>query len=533
VSKCGVILCECNGAVERRISLQELNHFIHNAAPDLEIVLGNNLCEPRELKLLLDKTQVHPSVIGACHAIQSKTHIWQDIDDTKFNPFFTKIVNVLSEINSDFSDVEVSDRVKLLLGSQISKAFCCEAIANDNLRLRFSPSQDQITRRNLLSALSPKHEVIPSIVSSDCAGASCKLCAAICAVGAIADTHNTLKIDKSTCTGCGACVSRCPRGAVSYPGYSVAELEREIEGLLSKRVELPYRILAIVCQSCLNIDDINLTAISPNMFTIKVPSLAIVSPLLLLHAFNMGVDGIALIHDEENCSSKVSTESLNSIVRFVQQLLDRWGIDKNRIGYINKANNPKVNDDLHKFVDMMTTSRHTPLKSIAGSMTFEGMYSLAAIIKEMDAKLLLSNEGIFADEYVPFGSIKIDQSHCTGCSVCAQSCPTGAISTQISDDSSNLKLTFQHDKCVACGLCVNICPEKCISLEKTLDFARLSDLKETIFENDFVICNNCSKPYATKSMIDMLKHKLENAGIFSTEWVEYCPLCRVAIQQKR
>jgi hypothetical protein len=105
VSKCGVILCECNGAVERRISLQELSHFIHNAAPDLEIVLGNNLCEPRELKLLLDKTQVHPSVIGACNAIQSKTHIWQDIDDTKFNPCFTKIVDILSETNSSFSDI--------------------------------------------------------------------------------------------------------------------------------------------------------------------------------------------------------------------------------------------------------------------------------------------------------------------------------------------------------------------------------------------------------------------------------------------
>jgi ferredoxin len=533
VSKCGVILCECNGAVERRISLQELNHFIHNAAPDLEIVLGNNLCEPRELKLLLDKTQVHPSVIGACHAIQSKTHIWQDIDDTKFNPFFTKIVNVLSEINSDFSDVEVSDRVKLLLGSQISKAFCCEAIANDNLRLRFSPSQDQITRRNLLSALSPKHEVIPSIVSSDCAGASCKLCAAICAVGAIADTHNTLKIDKSTCTGCGACVSRCPRGAVSYPGYSVAELEREIEGLLSKRVELPYRILAIVCQSCLNIDDIKLTAISPNMFTIKMPSLAIVSPLLLLHAFNMGVDGIALIHDEENCSSKMSVESLNKTVRFVQQLLDRWGIDKNRIRYINKANNPKVNDDLHKFVDMMTTSRHTPLKSIAGSMTFEGMFSLAAMIKEMEGKLLASEKSALAGEYVPFGILDIDQTRCTGCSICAQSCPTGAISTQISDDSSNLKLTVRHDKCGACGLCVNLCPEKCISLKKALDFARLSDVEETIFESAYAYCRNCNSPYAPKSMIDILKFRLDNAGLSSSEWSEYCPLCRVVIQQKR
>jgi ferredoxin len=533
VSKCGVILCECNGALERRISLQELSHFIHDIAPDLDIIVGNNLCKPRELDILIEKSKVYPSIIGSCSKIHSQTHFWQDTDDTKINTCFTKYVNILNEIDSPFSNGEVSDRVKLLLASQISKAFCCESVSHDNLRLRFSPSQDQITRRNLLSALSPQHEVIPSILSSDCTGTVCKLCAVVCPVNAIADTHNTLRIDKSACTGCGACVNTCPRGAISYPGYSVAELEREIDGLLSKHVELPYRILSINCQSCLNADDSSLKAISPNVFTIKVPSLAIVSPLLLLHAFNMGTDGIVLIHDEQHCNSKMSVQALNNAVRFVQALFERWGIDKNRIVYINKANDPGIHDDLQKFVDMITTSGHTSLNSLAGSMTFEGMYSLAAMIKELERKLQSPGKSALGGEFVPFGILDIDQTCCTGCCICAQSCPTGAISTQISDDSSNLKLMFQHDKCVACGLCVNICPEKCISLEKTLDFARLSDLREPIFESDFVICHNCSKPYATKSMVDILKHKLEKAGVFSTEWTEYCPSCRVIIQQKR
>jgi ferredoxin len=535
VSKCGVILCECNGAVERRISLQELSYFIHNVAPDLDIVLGNNLCEPRELNLLLDKAQVHPTVIGACNAIQSKTHIWQDIDDTKLNPCFTKIVNLLGEIDSRFSSAEVSDRVKLLVCSQISRAFSCGDISRDNLRTHFSPSQHEITRRDLPSALLPRYEIVPSILTDDCLGNSCKLCVGVCPVGAIADSDGTLKIDKSACTGCGTCVNACPQGAVSYPGYSVAELEREIEGLLSKDVRLSNRILAIVCESCLNADDISRVAISPSMFTVKVPSLAIISPLLMLNAFNMGADGIVLIHDEENCSSKTSVESLNKTAHFVQLLLDRWQIDKKRIKYVNKANSndAALCSELHRFTEMAIELGHTPFHSMSGSMTFEGMYSLAAIIKEMDTKLQLLDKGILADECVPFGSVNIDQSHCTGCSVCAQSCPTGAISTQISDDSSNLKLNFQHNKCIACGICISICPEKCIRSRKVLDFAKLSDLKETIFENDFVICHNCSKPYATKSMIAILKHKLEKAGVFSTEWTEYCPSCRTAIQQKR
>jgi ferredoxin len=403
------------------------------------------------------------------------------------------------------------------------------------MRLRFSPSQRETSRRNLLSALSPQHEVIPSILSSNCSGTSCKLCASVCPVDAIADTHNTLKIDKSACTGCGACVNTCPRGTISYPGYSAAELEREIEGFLSKRVELPYRILSVVCQSCSNTEDISLKAISPSIFTIKVPSLAIISPLLLLNAFNMGADGIVLTHDEQHCSSKMSVQALNKNIHFVQQLFDRWQIDKKRIEYVNKANisDTALCRELHKFTEMVIELGHTPFHSIAGSMTFEGMYSLAAIIKEMDTKLQLSDEGIFADECVPFGSVNIDQSYCTGCSICAQSCPTGAISTKISDDSSNLKLEFQHNKCIACGICINICPEKCMRSRKVLNFARLSDLKETIFENDFALCHNCRKPYATKSMVDILKQKLETAGVFSAEWTEYCPSCRAAIQQKR
>jgi len=535
VSKCGVILCECNGAVERRISLQELSHFIKNVAPDLEIVLGNNLCKPRKLNLLLDRTKIHPSVIGACNEIQRKTHFWQDIDATKINPCFTKVVNILSEIDSDFSSIEVSDRIKLLLWSQISKAFSCGDISRDNLRVRFSPSQHEITRRNLPEALLPQYEVIPSILTNDCLGSlKCKLCTDICPVGAITDSNGTLKIDKSACTGCGACVNICPHGAVSYPGYSVAELEREIEGLLSKDVSLSNRVLAIVCQSCLNIDDINFTTISPNMFTIKVPSLVIVSPLLLLHAFNLGADGIVLIHDEENCSSKLSMESLHKTILFVQQLLDHWGIDKHRISYIKDiSNTSEFHSELHRCINMAIGLGHSSLKTIAGSMTFEGMYNLPAIIKEIRVKLRLPDEGMLADECIPFGIINIDKTPCTGCCICAQNCPTSAISKQTSSDFSNFKLIFQHDKCIACGLCVNICPEKCISIKKVLDFTRLSAVKEIIFENDYIYCRNCSRPYAPKSMIDILKPKLENAGIFSTEWAEYCPLCRAAIQQKR
>jgi len=123
--------------------------------------------------------------------------------------------------------------------------------------------------------------------------------------------------------------------------------------------------------------------------------------------------------------------------------------------------------------------------------------------------------------------------NCSGCGVFVQNCPTGALSAQISRDPSTFKLIFDHAKCIACCLCANICPKKCIEVNKALDFARLNDSDEVIFENEFMCCRNCGKPYATKSMIDILKHKLGSMGELSAEWAEYCPSCRVAIQQKR
>ena len=535
MSRCGVILCECNGAVERRISLQDLNYFLHQVAPDLDIVLSNNLCKPRELRLLLEKSEVYPSVIGACDKISGQVHFWQDIDADKVNPCFTKLTNILSEIDSEFSDIEVAARIKLILGSQILKAFCCSDLSQDNIKLCFPPAHGEITRRDLATYLLPHHEIIPAIIKDDCSGSLCKLCSGFCAAGAILDSDKGLIIDESACNGCGACVNVCPHGAISYPGYSTAELEREIDGLLTNDTSLPNRILAITCNSWFNADSMSPKTISAGMFTIKVPSLTIVSPLLLLHALNAGADGIVFIQNEANCKSHMQGQSLNDTISFVQKLLDRWGIDSNRIGYINKvdSNSSKVHSELCQFANKIIALGHTPFKTAAGSMTFEGMYSLAAIIKEMDAKLRLSQEGLISGVDVPFGIVTIDHELCSGCRVCAQTCPTGALTAQISGDSSNLKLMFQHSRCIACELCTGICPEKCIESRKVLDFSRLSDIKETIFENDFVICRKCSKPYATKSMIDILKQKLEKAGVFSTEWTEYCPLCRVSIQQKR
>ncbi|KPK75531.1 MAG: ferredoxin [candidate division Zixibacteria bacterium SM23_73] len=52
----------------------------------------------------------------------------------------------------------------------------------------------------------------------------------------------------------------------------------------------------------------------------------------------------------------------------------------------------------------------------------------------------------------------VDEEECTGCALCSEVCPTGAISvTRIAQIDSS--------KCIACLACVNQCPQGAIAVK--------------------------------------------------------------------
>ena len=534
MSKAGVILCECNGAVERRISLRELTRFLNDAAPSLNIILGNNLCKKNELKSLLDKSDTIPSVICACNAIDNNLNFWQEIKSATINPYFTKVVDVLTEIDSDSSSSDVTNRVKLLIWSKILRSLSCSDISQDNLKTRFDIPKAEVSRRELVGALVPQYNIVPYILPSDCAGGyRCGICQTACPNKAIFD-DGVMRIDKPTCSGCGACLTICPHTAISYPSFSIEELEREVEGLLSNMVTFSPRIIAVTCQPCIVTCEKDLLKSCPHVFVLKVPSLAMASPLLLLNMFNNGAAGIVLLDSDAKCTSKATSISWKDSMHFVQDLLSVYGIERERIGYIEmSADHTASRLELQQFVNNTTRLGPTPLKTGAGAINHKGLYSLSEAIKQISNNLPERNEGKLENKYVPFGMMTVKNESCTGCGLCAENCPTGSVSIKSLEDNSKLELSFRHDKCVACGICVNICPEKCINLTNMLDLSKLGREKDIIFEDEYIYCHNCNKIIAPKSMINILKSKLKQSEGIGSEWSEFCPACRVVFQQKR
>ncbi len=54
----------------------------------------------------------------------------------------------------------------------------------------------------------------------------------------------------------------------------------------------------------------------------------------------------------------------------------------------------------------------------------------------------------------------IDASSCTGCTICVEECPTGAL-----DMSDDVSVLANPEICDGCGACEEVCPVSCITME--------------------------------------------------------------------
>lgn len=127
----------------------------------------------------------------------------------------------------------------------------------------------------------------------------------------------------------------------------------------------------------------------------------------------------------------------------------------------------------------------------------------------------------------PLGKVVLDGSKCTGCSLCALDCPTGALTISSSGEADVYQLLFNHSLCFACGQCVEVCPEQCLHLERTLEPDRLSSPATVLFEDEIVRCSECGSPIASRAMINSIKAKVPSTGKFSSSQLELCPRCKI------
>ena len=524
-SEKGVFLCDCHGSLSKVLPMEALCQFLEQRQPGLRVVVGDKFCQPRILSRLMQEHSLQPMVVGACWQLNSKLHFWEEPERVALDPYSVRIVDLLQETASSYKKVELVERVKLLLWSQVRRQAKFSSVPQQSRKLHFIRPQGEISRRDLFRLPLPKYQVIPYIQTEKCVGGErCQLCREGCPFNAIMRENSKVWIDKLRCQGCGACIAVCPYQAISYPTFSLDQLEGEMEGLLLANGDiLQPRIVALICRSCFPCFDkaeANPFSYAPNMLPLEVPCLSMVPSWLLLRAFDLGAQGVALISNKEKCQFGLEPDKWQGRVRFVQELLERWGIGPGRMRAF-ESSGPE--QDLTQFAQGVAQLPPTSLRSSQPTKVPANGLLLPALIAGMSERLAPYSSGVVSAGSVPFGKLELDNSQCTACGLCALDCPTEAL-TFVSDEGS-YKLLFHYQACIGCGQCIKSCPEKCLYLENILQIERLNNPAEIIFEGEIAKCQECGAPIAPKAMIDKLRTRIATADGLTSQ-LEICPACR-------
>jgi electron transport complex protein RnfB len=79
-------------------------------------------------------------------------------------------------------------------------------------------------------------------------------------------------------------------------------------------------------------------------------------------------------------------------------------------------------------------------------------------LKQAETHLKFSTEKLTPPDFLGFQTVSINESHCIGCTLCLDVCPTDAII----GSPKHLHRVIDQD-CTGCGLCIPACPVDCIT----------------------------------------------------------------------
>ena len=418
-------------------------------------------------------------------------------------------------------------RMNLLrLRAPLKRAVLSQEVPEDHVRLRPLGLNERLSRREFFGMVRPRVEVIPFIENAACGAAQgCQLCVESCPVHAIVSGDRGKRIEKNRCSGCGACVTACPRRAVTYPTFTHGELDRLMEGLLREAPSgLRPGMMAFTCR-----EEGDRPSLSPaNFLPLQVPCLALVSPWVLLRAFDRGARGVALVSGKRGCRMDCDLAQAERSVGFVRELLKAWSVEPGRIQLFKPGDGHESNREreLEAFARRIEGLPSTGARPSQTNGIPEMTPTLAALVQGVSEKLGRSVTGIVARGCAPFGIVEVDSSRCTGCGLCALDCPTEALSLRRKGEDDSYRILFQHGLCVGCGLCRKFCPEQCINVERGLDLSRIGEGPSILFEDRLSRCRDCGSLLFPQAMVSRLRSKMSAAGN-ACETMDLCPVCRL------
>jgi ferredoxin len=196
---------------------------------------------------------------------------------------------------------------------------------------------------------------------------------------------------------------------------------------------------------------------------------------------------------------------MDSQIGFATALLEGMGIPEGRIIKLNVSSEGAVLEDLPGAL----LSR--PARFTAPN---EKRMILRLAIDHLYQQAPSSRRSAELPAGAPFGEVRVDKNACTLCMGCVSVCPTAALAA--GGDLPQLK--FVEWNCVQCGLCEKACPEDAIRPHPRMLYdSEARQRSRILHEEQPFCCISCGKPFATKSMLDVMMTKLEGHWMFQSD----------------
>ncbi|MBT3352678.1 MAG: 4Fe-4S binding protein [Nitrospinaceae bacterium] len=463
-------------------------------------------------------------ILGVCDSSFRDVEFYARLRKLGADPSAVEIVFLGELCTHHNQQPNATSRAGLLIEAAIAKLNALSRSRPDNEKM-IVPWEEKRSRRSLFTLPPVRYEIVPSIKESLCAAdEGCRVCSSECPHKALSVENGQMILSKGKCTGCGACVSLCPRGAFEFPGASLSQFEAQA-GVLLGGANLPsvqhgIMFLCGALATQLHQGGEGNANFPAGWLPVEVPCLGMVTPSWILQSLSRGATAVGLLPCRADECKYGDREGLEGRVDYCRTLMKKIGLSEDSVrlfGLEELEDFVPSNGDILVASTNGTNGTSASLANIDFSPAGNGKACL-----KMAAQQNFSPEMVLTHTHSPNGVIEVLDG-CTLCGACVNACPADAL--KLEPDETGISLKFSSLSCVACAGCLNVCPENIMALEKKTDFMALTQESKLLFRDTAPRCENCGEPVAPKAMLDRIGGILEDHPALSA-LSKYCLDCR-------
>ena len=345
----------------------------------------------------------------------------------------------------------------------------------------------------------------------------CAACQDACAGKALSLSLQGVRLDATRCTACGACVPQCPAGALQLRGFSPRNFLQSLDRQPTAQLHC--------------------SASCANGSSVAVPCHSVLDARLLAAAYAAGTVSFQL-HGLDQCGHCPKGSAAKQ-VSFIRETLRAW-FAQQAPEVISAPGNRDEERRQRWQEDQLIQSRRgflrgAGLRATAGAAAWllpaekaRDLESLesdnqppsrAALEQKHPASyqaLLLERVSDLPWRRLPWQQRSITAA-CNACLVCAQRCPTGALSAWCTPTARGIDVDL--GLCTSCRLCERLCPEQAIHEGESASVSALVNGRMALVTRPLATCAVCQRTYVPETETSELCHSCQKESTLKEAWL--------------